>query len=62
MLGRKNPYLFKAKHIETAGELVANRFTAEFIRDFCAKDGAIDWSRIVAFNSATTKPKRVKPS
>lgn len=37
---------------------VVNRFTAEFIRDFCDADGAIDWKRIVAFNSAMTKPAR----
>lgn len=39
---------------------VTNRFTAEFIRDFCSEDGAIDWEKIVAFNSATTKPPRKK--
>lgn len=39
---------------------VANRFTAEFIRDFCLEDGAIDWQKIVAFNSATTKPGQAK--
>ncbi|WIM04989.1 MAG: PmeII family type II restriction endonuclease [Candidatus Nitricoxidivorans perseverans] len=37
---------------------VANRFAAEFIRDFCAEDGAIDWGKIVAFNSATIKPPK----
>jgi len=37
---------------------VANRFAAEFIRDFCAADGAIDWQRIVAFNSAAIKPPK----
>lgn len=39
---------------------VANLFTAEFIRDYCTVDGAIDWQKIVAFNSATTKPKKSK--
>jgi hypothetical protein len=34
-----------------------NKFTAEFIRDFCTKDGAIDWEKLVAFSSATTPPK-----
>jgi hypothetical protein len=28
-----------------------NRFVANFIRDFCHPDGAIDWSRLIAFNS-----------
>lgn len=39
---------------------VANRFTAEFIRDFCKDDGAIDWAKIVAFNSAALKPAKKK--
>jgi hypothetical protein len=41
---------------------VENRFTAEFIRDFCTTDGAIDWNKIVAFNSAQVKPKKPKVS
>ncbi len=40
----------------------ANRFTAEFIRDYCTEEGAIDWKKIVAFNSATIKPKKPKRS
>ena len=28
-----------------------NRFTAEFVRDFCDSGGAIDWDRLVQFNS-----------
>lgn len=39
---------------------VANRFTAEFLRNYCLDDGAIDWVKIVAFNSATIKPKKTK--
>ena len=35
---------------------VANRFTVEFIRDYCTEDGAIDWQIIVAFNSAKARP------
>src|SRR3989338_371359 len=34
-----------------------NRFTAEFIRDFCNKDGSIDWGKMVAFNSGTERTK-----
>lgn len=30
---------------------VINKFTAEFLRDFCNEDGAIDWRRIVTLNS-----------
>lgn len=39
---------------------VTNRFTAQFIRDFCRSDGAIDWNRVVAFNSAIAKPAKAK--
>lgn len=38
---------------------VLNRFTAEFIEKFCQQDGAIDWEKLVAFNSAAEKPRRV---
>ncbi|MDR0466180.1 MAG: cytosolic protein [Deltaproteobacteria bacterium] len=31
---------------------VENKFTEEFIRDFCTSDKAIDWEKLVAFNSA----------
>ena len=30
---------------------VLNRFTREFLEDFCNPDGAIDWAKLVAFNS-----------
>ncbi len=30
---------------------VFNLFTQEFIKEFCAPDGAIDWEKIVRFNS-----------
>jgi hypothetical protein len=29
-----------------------NRFTAEFIKDFCQADGTILWDKLVEFNSA----------
>ena len=32
---------------------VINRFTAEFIKDFCQPDGTILWTKLVQFNSAT---------
>jgi len=41
---------------------VANRFTSEFLRDYCTEDHAIDWEKIVAFNSATIKPIKPKRS
>jgi hypothetical protein len=30
---------------------LVNVFTAEFVREFCQPDGAIDWPRLVQFNS-----------
>ena len=30
---------------------VENRFTKEFIDQYCKNDGAIDWVRLVEFNS-----------
>lgn len=39
---------------------VANRFTAQFIAGYCTNDGGIDWSKVVAFNSATIKPKNIR--
>ena len=32
-----------------------NRFTKEFIHDFCREDGGIDWVRLVGFNSGTKR-------
>ncbi len=32
-------------------EHAVNRFTAEFIRDFCNGDGSINWEKFVEFNS-----------
>lgn len=45
---------FEAEYVK-----VINRFTAQFIRDFCLPDGAIDWNEVVAFNSAKSKPSKV---
>ena len=39
---------------------VMNRFTAEFIKDFCLADGAIRWTQIVEINSEIPKPKTKK--
>jgi hypothetical protein len=35
-----------------------NRFTLEFMKDFCRADGAIDWEKLVAFNSSTKTKSR----
>jgi len=37
-------------HVE-CGKVI-NRFTAEFIKDFCQADGTILWDKLVQFNSA----------
>jgi hypothetical protein len=34
-----------------------NKFTKEFTTDFCDKDGAIDWDKLVKLNSATIQQK-----
>jgi hypothetical protein len=31
---------------------VLNRFTVEFAKDFCTKDFAVDWTKLVKFNSS----------
>lgn len=36
---------------------VLNRFTADFISEFCRQDGAIDWEKLVEFNSRAPRPK-----
>jgi len=42
-----------------AWDAAVNRFTAEFIKDFCFADGTIDWEKLVRFVSAK-KPKQNK--
>lgn len=34
-----------------AWDAAVNRFTLEFIQDFCNEDGTIDWEKLVEFNS-----------
>ena len=50
------PLGHKAKERNEAFQIeygkVINRFTAEFIKDFCQADGTILWSKLVEFNSA----------
>jgi site-specific DNA-methyltransferase (cytosine-N4-specific) len=60
VLKRKNPYLFKAKNLETAGDLVKNlvdsflsfqnELTREFIDKFMDSD-RIDWVKFVDYVS-----------
>ncbi|MFW6414433.1 MAG: PmeII family type II restriction endonuclease [Verrucomicrobiota bacterium] len=73
VLKRKNPYLFRAKNIntfykeiiqpfgETAKERteefkkeyarVINRFSSEFMAEYCSPQGDILWNKLVEFNS-----------
>lgn len=37
---------------------VANRFTLQFINEFCLADGQIDWEKFVQFNSASAAPQK----
>lgn len=37
---------------------VINRFTLEFIQRFCDPSGAIDWVKLVEFNSGNYKPEK----
>lgn len=49
------PIGYRAKEHNEAFEIerakVENRFTKEFIDEFCKEDGSIDWVRLVEFNS-----------
>lgn len=33
------------------GDAALNKFTAEFVKDFCFPDGRIDWEKLVRFVS-----------
>ena len=41
-------------------DAAVNRFTAEFIRDFCSPDGSIDWERLTQFSSGRREPRRAR--
>jgi hypothetical protein len=38
-------------------DAVINKFTREFTKDFCFKDGHIDWEKLTQFISARNPPK-----
>lgn len=42
----------------TAWDSAVNRFTKEFIDNFCRKDGSIDWEKLTEFNSGNSKKKQ----
>lgn len=37
-----------------------NKFTQEFIQDYCNADGDIEWDKIVRLNAAIKAPKKLK--
>ena len=41
---------------------VVNQFTNQLVTEFCMEDGAIDWDKLLAFNSArpVLKVKKLK--
>ena len=49
------PIGYRAKEHNETFEIerakVENRFTKEFIDEFCEEDGSIDWVKLVEFNS-----------
>ena len=56
ILKQKNPYLFKAKYdlmVSYSNQL--NKFTVDFANEFCTETGAIDWDKLVQFNSEAAK-------
>lgn len=66
--GDKNLYLelieplsTKAKErndeFQNAYASMLNKFTLEFMKDFCDKDGSINWNKLVKFNSASNNLK-----
>ena len=53
-----------AKHRQKyapAWDAALNRFTAEFIKDFCFPNGRIDWEKFVKFVSESRTSKHEKP-
>jgi len=48
---KENNELFQQAYTNTI-----NRFTAEFVEEFCTPEGAIDWKKLIAFNSSANPP------
>jgi len=53
----KNEPAEHRKEYAPAWDAAINRFTAEFIKDFCIPDGSIDWEKLVRFVSEEKAPK-----
>jgi hypothetical protein len=45
---------------QEAFDRAKNRFTKEFLNEFSDNSGAIDWDKLLAFNSGKERPKRVQ--
>jgi hypothetical protein len=54
-LMKEYPAQHRAVYQEERAKAV-NRFTGEFLTDFAASDGSIDWEKLVRFNSGKDKP------
>jgi len=52
-LMKEEPTKHKQKYAPT-WDAAVNRFTAEFVKDFCFPDGRIDWEKLVRFVSEDT--------
>jgi hypothetical protein len=53
-LMRDYPAKHRAKY-QVERDKAVNRFTREFLEDFATADGAIDWEKLVTFNSGMGK-------
>lgn len=45
---------------KTKWDQAVNRFTREFMADFCSVDGSIDWEKLVAFTCSSKRKKENK--
>lgn len=54
---KEAPALHKLEYEREWGAAV-NKFTSQFIEDFCFADGKIDWNKLVSFVSGS--PVKVK--
>ncbi len=58
-LMKEEPIKHKQKY-QPAWDAAINRFSAEFIKNFCFTDGSIDWEKLVQFISGTNNGDSVK--
>lgn len=47
------------EYLESYSKMI-NKFTQEFMNDYCNSDYSINWNKIVEHNSATIKPLKIK--